>query len=141
MKLLVSKVSQVTLPFFHQTDITMIDREVNLYEIHNIAETVNFHHIYRRKNYPELEASILSGMLNPIVIMKNNTENYTRALQGMNNTAIAQGFYPKKQYICLFGNQRLAVAAKHGYTHISCVFCVDINKAIVIGNHFEGSYI
>ena len=139
MKALCSKVSQVNLPFFTKGDITTIDSSVSLFEVDRIAESVNPYAIRKQPGFEELEKSVLRSMKYPIILIGNNSVNYDRAKSGMRNPWDMQGFYPNRSYLCIFGNQRLEIARKNGYTHISAVCTWDINKAIVMGNHFENS--
>jgi hypothetical protein len=139
MKALFSKVSQVNLPFFTRGDITTIDSSVSLFEVNRIAESVNPYTIRKHPEFEELEKSVLQSMKHPIILVPNNSVNYDRAKAGMKNPWDMQGFYPNRPYLCIFGNQRLEIARRNDYTHISAVLTLDINKAIVMGNHFESS--
>lgn len=85
----------------------------------------------------ELEKEILTnGMKNPIIVTENTREAYDHGKQTVVSEYLAD-FNPDKQYLCLFGNQRLAIANRNGFTSISGVIVKTPFEAIIFNRYLN----
>ena len=138
MKTLTSQCTKIFFPAIVGNAIRDISHDIIVVSLDNIAEAVNLSSRERLPGFPKLEKDVLESMYHPVVLVPNTIQNYTNAIETVHK-GMHQGFYPKRDYLCLFGNQRLAIARKNGYEAISAVFCEDVEEAIVIGKYNEGS--
>lgn len=138
MNILTSQCTKIFFPAVVRNSIRDISHDIIVIRLDDIAEAVNLTSRERLPGFAKLEKDVLNSMYHPVVLVPNTLSNYTNAIETVHN-GMHQGFYPKRKYLCLFGNQRLAIARKNGYEAISAVFCEDVEEAIVIGKYNEGS--
>ena len=138
MKTLFSQCTKIHFPAVVGNVIRDISHDIVTINLDEIAEAVNLSSRERLPGFRGLEAEVLFSMYHPVVLVPNNLRNYTHAIDTVHR-GMHEGYYPLRKYLCLFGNQRLAIARKNGYEAISAVFCEDVNEAIVIGKYNEGS--
>jgi len=118
----------------HVTDIT---EDIYVIKLDDIAPAVNLRSRETLSGFSKLEEAVLQNMYHPVVLVENTWENYSNAIETVHK-GMQEGYYPKRRYLCLFGNQRLAIASRNGYDSISAVCLKDVNRAIVIGKYNEG---
>lgn len=89
--------------------------------IADIADSVTRESREQVEGFGNLEQGILSnGMRNPIIVTRNYEEAYEHAAVNVEK-AFVSPYDPSKPFLCLFGNQRLAIAIRNGFEAISAI--------------------
>jgi hypothetical protein len=106
---------------------------VNL-PVSSIANFVTHESRLIQPNFYELENDILvNGMKHPIIVTENTLEAYNHGKQSVDENCLSL-YDSKKPYLCLFGNQRLAVAFRNNYENIDSIVVSTPEEAIIVHN-------
>jgi hypothetical protein len=88
-------------------------------ELNKIADTVTQESREQQPNFSKLEKEVVSyGMFSPIIVTINTREAYNHAILNVVPGFISN-FDESKEFLCLFGNQRLAVARRNNFEKIT----------------------
>lgn len=138
MRVLQSQCTKIHFQAFVGNAIRDITQDIVVIPLSDIAEAVSLESREKLRGFELLQKNVLTSMYHPVVLVANTKDNYNKALKQV-HTDFHEEYFPNKKYLCLFGNQRLAIAHKNNYDAISAVFCENVEEAIVIGKYNEGS--
>jgi hypothetical protein len=118
-----SKVKDIEVIYWEQ-DLHIKKISVSETSLKDIAEAVN----------PSIDFKVLwrdiayKGMRDPIIIIKNTTDNYWQAIRNITPDLILP-FDPNRPYLAYTGNQRIALAKWKNFSHISTIEMPDVHWA------------
>jgi len=100
--------------------------------IENIADFVSLESRLEQPGFYDLEQNVLKeGMRNPILLVPNSVEEYNSGSLTVNTSYLSQ-YDPTKKYLCIFGNQRLAIAKRNNFSSISSIIVERSSFAILV---------
>jgi hypothetical protein len=127
-----SKINEVKVTYVCEEGIQYKTYHCTNIPIENIADFVSLESRLEQPGFYELEKTILEqGMRNPILLVPNSIEEYEAGSATVNATYLSQ-FNPTKPYLCIFGNQRLAVAKRNNFSSISSIIVKRSSFAILV---------
>lgn len=134
MTTLQSKLNEINVVYVSESGIQYKTYYSSNISISNIADFVSLESRLEQPGFYELEETILSnGMENPIILVPNTIEEYDKGSLTVTSEYLSQ-FNPTKPYLCVFGNQRLAIAKRNNFTAISSIITQDASHAILVQN-------
>ena len=122
-----------------ELEIVSCEFIVETLNISSIAQSVKEDYILDLHFFPELEASVLKGMRNPIIVCKNTAEAYKHVQDDIQLDAV-EDYDKTKEFLCLFGNQRMVIAKRNGYTQISGVVVSSPFWSIIYHNYLNNEH-
>ena len=127
-----SKINEVKVTYVCEEGIQYKTYNCTNIPIENIADFVSLESRLEQPGFYELEKDILNnGMQNPILLVPNSIEEYEAGSATVNATYLSQ-FNPTKPYLCIFGNQRLAIAKRNNFSSISSIIVKRSSFAILV---------
>jgi hypothetical protein len=127
-----SKINEVKVTYVCEEGIQYKTYHCTNIPIENIADFVSLESRLEQPGFYELEKTILEeGMRNPILLVPNSIEEYEAGSATVNATYLSQ-FNPTKPYLCIFGNQRLAIAKRNNFSSISSIIVKRSSFAILV---------
>ena len=103
--------------------------------VDEIADFVSQQSREQVDGFLDLELDILkNGMNNPIIIAANTEEAYQHGAINVHPEFLSP-YDKSKRYICIFGNQRLAIAKRNHYDRIYSAMVPSPFWAITLQNH------
>jgi hypothetical protein len=127
-----SKINEVKVTYVCEEGIQYKTYHCTNIPIENIADFVSLESRLEQPGFYELEKTILEeGMRNPILLVPNSIEEYEAGSATVNTTYLSQ-FNPTKPYLCIFGNQRLAIAKRNNFSSISSIIVKRSSFAILV---------
>ena len=127
-----SKISEVKVTYVCEEGIQYKTYHCTNIPIENIADFVSLESRLEQPGFYDLEQSVLQkGMHNPILLVGNSIEEYTAGSTTVNASYLSE-FNSTKQYLCIFGNQRLAIAKRNGFNTISSIIVENASHAILV---------
>jgi hypothetical protein len=127
-----SKINEVKVTYVCEEGIQYKTYHCTNIPIENIADFVSLESRLEQPGFYELEKTILEeGMRNPILLVPNSIEEYEAGSATVNATYLSQ-FNPTKPYLCIFGNQRLAIAKRNNFSSISSIIVKRPSFAILV---------
>jgi hypothetical protein len=86
-----------------------------------------------QKGYNKLRQDIEeNGFRKPIIIINNTIENYGLAIRKVNMSYVRYWVNKDKPYLCVYGNQRIDIAMKLGFSSIDAILASNIEWAYAI---------
>ena len=86
-----------------------------------------------QKGYNKLRQDIEeNGFRKPIIIINNTIENYGLAIRKVNMSYVRYWVNKDKPYLCVYGNQRIDIAMKLGFSSIDAILAPNIEWAYAI---------
>ena len=127
-----SKISEVKLTYVCEEGIQYKTYHCTNIPIENIADFVSLESRLEQPGFHDLEQSVLKeGMRNPILLVPNSVEEYNAGSLTVNTSYLSQ--YDRiKKYLCIFGNQRLAIAKRNNFSSISSIIVEKASYAILV---------
>jgi len=127
-----SKINEVKVTYVCEEGIQYKTYHCTNIPIENIADFVSLESRLEQSGFYELEKTILEeGMRNPILLVPNSIEEYEAGSATVNETYLSE-FNPTKPYLCIFGNQRLAIAKRNNFSSISSIIVERSSFAILV---------
>ena len=112
-------------------DLEMMTKEFNI--IHALPLINVFQVVGKRseqEGYDELRRDVEeNGFQNPIVIIKNTTENYDLAIRQVTKEFVNPYINQHRTYLCMYGNQRIDIALKLKIFHLDAILTPNIEWA------------
>jgi hypothetical protein len=129
-----SKINEVKVTYVCEEGIQYKTYHCTNIPIENIADFVSLESRLEQSGFYELEKTILEeGMRNPILLVPNSLEEYDAGSLTVNTSYLSQ-YNPTKKYLCIFGNQRLAIAKRNNFNSISSIVVKNAYYAILLHN-------
>ena len=86
-----------------------------------------------QKGYNKLRQDIEeNGFRKPIIIINNTIENYGLAIRKVNMRYVRYWVNKDKPYLCVYGNQRIDIALKLGFSSLDAILAPNIEWAHAI---------
>ena len=86
-----------------------------------------------QKGYNKLRQDIEeNGFRKPIIIINNTIENYGLAIRKVNMSYVRYWVNKDKPYLCVYGNQRIDIAMKLGFSSLDAILAPNIEWAYAI---------
>jgi hypothetical protein len=127
-----SKINEVKVTYVCEEGIQYKTYYCTNIPIENIADFVSLESRLEQSGFYELEKTILEeGMRNPILLVPNSLEEYDAGSLTVNTSYLSQ-YDPTKKYLCIFGNQRLAIAKRNNFSFISSIIVKRSSFAILV---------
>jgi len=127
-----SKISEVKLTYVCEEGIQYKTYHCTNIPIENIADFVSLESRLEQPGFHDLEQSVLKeGMRNPILLVSNSVEEYNAGSLTVNTSYLSQ-YDSTKKYLCIFGNQRLAIAKRNNFSSISSIIVEKASYAILV---------
>ena len=127
-----SKISEVKLTYVCEEGIQYKTYHCTNIPIENIADFVSLESRLEQPGFHDLEQSVLKeGMRNPILLVPNSVEEYNAGSLTVNTSYLSQ-YDSTKKYLCIFGNQRLAIAKRNNFSSISSIIVERSSFAILV---------
>ncbi len=127
-----SKINEVKVTYVCEEGIQYKTYNCTNIPIENIADFVSLESRLEQPGFYELEKDILNnGMQNPILLVPNSIEEYDAGSATVNTSYLSQ-YDPTKKYLCIFGNQRLAIAKRNNFSSISSIVVKRSSFAILV---------
>ena len=129
-----SKIHEVKVTYVCEEGIQYKTYHCTNIPIENIADFVSLESRLEQPGFYDLEQTILEeGMRNPILLVPNSVEEYDGGSLTVNTSYLSQ-YDPTKKYLCIFGNQRLAIAKRNNFNSISSIVVENAYHAILLHN-------
>ena len=129
-----SKINEVKVTYVCEEGIQYKTYHSTNISIENIADFVSLESRLEQPGFYDLEQTILEeGMRNPILLVPNSVEEYDAGSLTVNTSYLSQ-YDPTKKYLCIFGNQRLAIAKRNNFNSISSIVVENAYHAILLHN-------
>ena len=109
-------------------DLEMMTKEFNI--IHalpliNVLQVVGERS--EQAGYDELRRDVKkNGFKNPIVIIKNTTENYDLAIRQVTKEFVNPYINQHRTYLCMYGNQRIDIALDLRIFHLDAIIADNV---------------
>lgn len=127
-----SKISEVKVTYVCEEGIQYKTYHCTNIPIENIADFVSLESRLEQPGFYQLEQNILqNGMQHPILLVPNSVEEYDSGSVTVNTSYLSQ-YDPTKKYLCIFGNQRLAIAKRNNFSSISSIIVKRSSFAILV---------
>ncbi|MBF83312.1 MAG: hypothetical protein CL489_02425 [Acidobacteria bacterium] len=86
-----------------------------------------------QKGYNKLRQDIEeNGFRKPIIVINNTIENYGLAIRKVNMNYVRYWINKDKPYLCVYGNQRIDIALKLGFSSLDAILAPNIEWAHAI---------